>query len=83
MIQPAGGKVDVVLSMSPSSYASVYLNNPKAVDIVGIAVDDKDQSRGYHSVVIVKADSPYKTLDDLKAKPWLRRSGFHFRVSDP
>lgn len=46
--------------MSPSSYASVYLNNPKAVDIVGIAVDDKDQSRGYHSVVIVKADSPYK-----------------------
>ena len=29
-----GGKVDVVLS---SSYASVYLNNPKAVDIVGIA----------------------------------------------
>lgn len=39
-----GGKVDVVLSMSPSSYASVYINNPKAVDIVGIAVDDKDQS---------------------------------------
>ena len=63
-----GGKVDVVLSMSPSSYASVYINNPKAVDIVGIAVDDKDQSRGYHSVVIVKADSPYKTLDDLKGK---------------
>ena len=23
-----GGKVDVVLSMSPSSYASVYINNP-------------------------------------------------------
>ncbi len=63
-----GGKVDVVLSMSPSSYASVYINNPKAVDIVGIAVDDKDQSRGYHSVVIVKADSPYKSLDDLKGK---------------
>ena len=38
---PAGGKVDVVLSMSPPSYASVYLNNPKAVDIVGIAVDDQ------------------------------------------
>lgn len=38
------------------------------MDIVGIAVDDKDQSRGYHSVVIVKADSPYKTLDDLKGK---------------
>ncbi len=61
-----GGKVDVVLSMSPSSYASVYINNPKAVDIVGIAVDDKDQSRGYHSVVIVKADSPYKNAGRFK-----------------
>ncbi|KNC91694.1 phosphonate ABC transporter substrate-binding protein [Trabulsiella odontotermitis] len=70
-----GGKVDVVLSMSPSSYASVYISNPKAVDIVGIAVDDKDQSRGYHSVVIVKADSPYKTLEDLK--------GTAFGFADP
>lgn len=65
-----GGKVDVVLSMSPASYASVYINNPKAVDIVGLAVDDKDQSRGYYSVVIVKADSPYKKLEDLKGKPF-------------
>lgn len=63
-----GGKVDLVLSMSPASFASVYLQDPDAVDIVGIAVDDKDQSRGYHSVVIVKADSPYQTLNDLKGK---------------
>ncbi|WP_158784385.1 phosphonate ABC transporter substrate-binding protein [Pantoea sp. BAV 3049] len=63
-----GGKVDMVLSMSPSSYASVYINDPKAVDIVGIAADDTDQSTGYHSVVIVKADSPYKKLEDLKGK---------------
>lgn len=63
-----GGKVDMVLSMSPSSYASVYINDPKAVDVVGIVVDDADQSRGYHSVVVVKADSPYKTLADLKGK---------------
>lgn len=63
-----GGKVDLVLSMSPASYASVYLQDPKAVDIVGIAVDDKDQSKGYHSVVIVKADSPYQKLEDLKGK---------------
>lgn len=63
-----GGKVDLVLSMSPASYASVYLQDPKAVDIVGIAVDDNDQSKGYHSVVIVKADSPYQKLEDLKGK---------------
>lgn len=54
--------------MSPSSFASVYIKDPKAVDLVGIAVDDTDQSRGYHSVVVVKADSPYKKLEDLKGK---------------
>ncbi len=63
-----GNKIDLVLSMSPASYASVYLQNPKAVDVVGIVVDDKDNSQGYHSVVIVKADSPYKKLEDLKGK---------------
>jgi len=63
-----GGKIDMVLSMSPASFASVYLQDPKAVDVVGIVVDDKDNSRGYHSVVIVKADSPYKKLEDLKGK---------------
>lgn len=63
-----GGKIDLVLSMSPSSYASVYIKDPEAVDIVGIAVDDTDKSRGYHSVVVVKADSPYKKLEDLKGK---------------
>ncbi|CAI1899513.1 phosphonate ABC transporter substrate-binding protein [Serratia fonticola] len=63
-----GGKIDLVLSMSPSSFASVYIKDPKAVDLVGIAVDDTDQSRGYHSVVVVKADSPYKKLEDLKGK---------------
>lgn len=63
-----GGRIDMVLSMSPASFASVYIQDPKAVDVVGIVVDDKDQSRGYHSVVIVKADSPYKKLEDLKGK---------------
>ncbi|ATZ93979.1 phosphonate ABC transporter substrate-binding protein [Dickeya fangzhongdai] len=63
-----GKKIDLVLSMSPSSYASVYIKDPNAVDVVGIAVDDVDQSRGYHSVVIVKADSPYQKLEDLKGK---------------
>lgn len=70
-----GDKVDMVLSMSPSSYASVYLSKPDAVDLVGIVVDDKDQSRGYYSVVVVKADSPYKKLEDLKGKS--------FGVADP
>ncbi|ACS85122.1 phosphonate ABC transporter substrate-binding protein [Musicola paradisiaca] len=63
-----GKKIDLVLSMSPSSFASVYLKDPNAVDVMGIVVDDADQSRGYHSVVVVKADSPYQKLEDLKGK---------------
>ena len=63
-----GGNIDLVLGMSPSSYASVYLMNPTAVDIVGMMENDSDNSRGYHSVVMVKSDSPYKKLEDLKGK---------------
>ncbi|GLH24964.1 phosphonate ABC transporter substrate-binding protein [Enterobacter sp. 200527-13] len=63
-----GGKVDVVLNMSPAAYASVYIKNPNAVDVIGMTADDATGVHGYHSVVVVKADSPYQTLDDLKGK---------------
>ncbi|AHG21724.1 phosphonate ABC transporter substrate-binding protein [Chania multitudinisentens RB-25] len=63
-----GGKIDLVFGMSPSSFASVYIKDPQAVELVGIGVDDVDQSRGYHSVVLVKADSPYRKLEDLKGQ---------------
>ncbi|WP_411841649.1 phosphonate ABC transporter substrate-binding protein [Serratia fonticola] len=65
-----GGKVDVVLNMSPAAYASVYLRDPDAVDVIGITADDKTGAHSYHSVVVVKADSPYHSLDDLKGKPF-------------
>lgn len=42
----------MVLSMSPSAFSSVYIRNPQAVDVIGILTDDKDQSKGYHSVVV-------------------------------
>ncbi|MFM2478815.1 phosphonate ABC transporter substrate-binding protein [Celerinatantimonas sp. MCCC 1A17872] len=69
------GKIDMVLSMSPSSFASVQIRNPNAVDVIGILTDDKDQSKGYHSVVVVREDSPYKTIADLK--------GHAFGFADP
>lgn len=40
-----GGKIDLVLSMSPSSFASIYIKDPNAVELVGIAIDDTDKSR--------------------------------------
>ncbi|MEI8634396.1 phosphate/phosphite/phosphonate ABC transporter substrate-binding protein [Vibrio sp. PP-XX7] len=69
------GKIDMVLSMSPSAFASVQIRNPDAVDVIGILTDDKDQSKGYHSVVVVRADSPYHKLADLK--------GHAFGFADP
>ncbi len=53
------------------------------MDIVGIAVDDKDQSRGYHSVVIVKADSLQNAGRFKRQSLRLRRSGLHFRYLIP
>lgn len=63
-----GEKIDLVINMSPKSYAEIYLSDPKAVDLVGITVDNTDNSRGYHSVILVKEDSPYQSIEDLKGK---------------
>ncbi len=70
-----GKKIDLVINMSPKSYAEVYLNDPDAVDLVGITADNTDNSRGYHSVILVKADSPYHSIEDLK--------GQSFSFADP
>lgn len=69
------GKIDAVVGFSPSAFASIYLQDPNAVDIVGIQANDADNSRGYYSVVIVRADSPYQKLEDLK--------GTSFAFADP
>ncbi|SES81094.1 phosphonate ABC transporter substrate-binding protein [Thorsellia anophelis] len=63
-----GGSVDLVISFSPSAFATVYLKDPNAVEIVGTMADDNDGSTGYHSVMVVKSDSPYQSLEDLKGK---------------
>ncbi|WP_027695938.1 phosphonate ABC transporter substrate-binding protein [Vibrio litoralis] len=63
-----GDQVDLVLNMSPKSFASVYLKDSSKVELVGITTDDTDNSKGYHSVILVKADSPYQKLEDLKGK---------------
>ncbi len=37
------------------------------IDAFAIEVN-LDGTKGYHSVLYVKADSPYKTIEDLKGK---------------
>jgi phosphonate transport system substrate-binding protein len=64
---------------SPSAFSGTWLECQCVEPIV--AATDKDGNLGYHSVIIVKADSPYKTVEDLKGKTVARtepnsQSGF-------
>lgn len=50
----------------PASFARALVTGVK---ITAFAIDvNKDGSKGYYSVFYVKADSPYKTIQDLKGK---------------
>jgi phosphonate transport system substrate-binding protein len=53
--------------LGAASYAGIYLRDPDAVEPV-LAVKQLDGSLGYHSVLFVRADSPYQTLDDLRGR---------------
>ena len=50
-----------------SSYAGAWKEMDGKIQPLLTRVTD-DGSTGYYSVVVVKADSPYKTVDDLKGK---------------
>ena len=51
----------------PASYAQCWIITNGAVEPLVGDIDEQD-TFGYYSVLIVKADSPYKTLDDLRGK---------------
>lgn len=53
--------------LGPASYA--LARKVMGDRVVAVAVNDSlDGSIGYHSVIAVRADSPYRSLDDLKGK---------------
>jgi phosphonate transport system substrate-binding protein len=60
------GELDAA-GLGPGTYAGVYLRDPDAVEPL-VAVKQLDGSLGYHSVLFVRADSPYQTLDDLRGR---------------
>jgi phosphonate transport system substrate-binding protein len=51
----------------PASYAQAWIVTGGKVEPLA-CLTDKDGNAAYHSVVVVKADSAYKSLDDLKGK---------------
>jgi phosphonate transport system substrate-binding protein len=60
------GELDAA-GLGAGTYAGVYLRDPDAVEPL-VAVKQLDGSLGYHSVLFVRADSPYQTLDDLRGR---------------
>jgi phosphonate transport system substrate-binding protein len=60
------GRLDAA-GLGAGTYAGVYLRNPDAVEPL-VTVQQVDGSLGYHSVLFVRADSPYQTLDDLRGR---------------
>jgi phosphonate transport system substrate-binding protein len=51
----------------PASYAQAWLVTGGKVEPLAVQTD-KDGFAGYHSVLIVKTDSPYRTVEELKGK---------------
>jgi phosphonate transport system substrate-binding protein len=54
-------------NLGAAGYAALVLDDPGLVEPL-VTVKQEDGTLGYHSVLFVRADSPYRTLDDLRNK---------------
>jgi phosphonate transport system substrate-binding protein len=55
-----------IAQYGPAAYARAYMNGAK-IEPFGMQVN-KDGTKGYYSVLWVRADSPYQKIEDLKGK---------------
>lgn len=53
--------------LGAAGYAGLYLEDPDLVEPL-VTTKQEDGTLGYYSVLFVRADSPYRTLDDLRRK---------------
>lgn len=61
-----GGTIDIAI-MGASSYASIYLSDPEAVDPI-LTTRQQDGSTGYVSIMVARADSGITDLASTKGK---------------
>jgi phosphonate transport system substrate-binding protein len=61
-----GGTIDIAI-MGASSYASIYLKDPEAVDPV-LTTQQADGSTGYHTIMVARKDSGIADLAGAKGK---------------
>jgi phosphonate transport system substrate-binding protein len=61
-----GGTIDIAI-MGASSYASIYLQDPEAVDPV-LTTQQADGSTGYHTIMVARKDSGITDLASTKGK---------------
>jgi phosphonate transport system substrate-binding protein len=54
-------------ALGAAGYASIFLQDPQAIEPIA-TLRQEDGTVGYHSVLLVRADSPYKTLADLRGR---------------
>lgn len=69
VIQAIGARQLEVMDMGASGYAAAWLETRGAVEPL-VVPTNPDGTIGYYSVAFVRADSPYKSLKDLKGKIW-------------
>ncbi|MCG8508663.1 MAG: phosphonate ABC transporter substrate-binding protein [Rhodospirillales bacterium] len=60
------GKIEIA-RFGPASYAKAWMVTKGAVEPLVGELDNRGIF-GYHAVVVVKTDSPYKSIDDLKGR---------------
>ena len=56
-----------VAGLGPAGYAGIYLQDPNAVEPL-VTNSNVDDSLGYYSVVVARANSGIETMDDLRGK---------------
>ncbi|HWK47393.1 MAG TPA: phosphonate ABC transporter substrate-binding protein [Stellaceae bacterium] len=63
----SAGQLDLSPNMGAAIYAATWIDTNGGIEPIVVA-KELDGSTGYYSVLYCRADSPYKSIDDLKGK---------------